>query len=55
MGLLENFKNPFGEVLRRVSESQNELFKDVGKAIDTSHITNNPFLRQLWKSRKCKQ
>ncbi len=48
MGLLENFKNPFGEDIRRVSETQNELVKDVAKVIDTSHIINNSFLRQLY-------
>ncbi len=48
MGLLDNFKNPFEDALQRVSESQNELFKDVGKVIDTSHITKNSFLEQLY-------
>jgi N-acetylmuramoyl-L-alanine amidase len=52
MGLLDNFKNPFGDALQRVSESQNELFKDVGKVIDASHITNNPFLEQLYGKNK---
>jgi len=48
MGLLDSFKNPFGDALQRVYESQNELFKDVGKVIDTSHLRENPFLKQLY-------
>ncbi len=48
MGILDNFKNPFGETLKDLQNSQNELFKDVGKVLDTSHLTKNPFLEQLY-------
>lgn len=48
MGLLENFKNPFEDAPQRVFESQNDLFKDVKKVLDSSHLTKNPFLEQLY-------
>jgi hypothetical protein len=48
MGILDNFRNPFGNTLKDLQNSQNELFKDVGKVLDTSHLTKNPFLEQLY-------
>ena len=44
MGVLDNFKNPFGDTLQRILESKNELFKNLPDVLDYSQVLKNPFV-----------